>query len=107
MKSRSDIFPSFVCAFGAALWGLFWIPVRGIEGVGVDALWTGPVIFAASTLLFAPYILVRLRIFLANWRDILLPGLLAGSAFALYIAAIAIALVILASWRPWRAIWGR
>ena len=88
MKPRSDIVPSIVCAFGAALWGLYWIPVRGIENAGVEPIWTGPVIFAASTLLFAPYMLARSRVFLASWRDILLPGLLAGSAFALYIAAI-------------------
>ena len=88
MKPRQDILPSIVCAFGAALWGLYWIPVRGIESVGVGALWTGPVIFGASSLLFAPYILARTRVFIVSWREILLPGLLAGSAFALYIAAI-------------------
>ncbi len=94
MKLRSDLIPSFGIAFAAALWGLFWIPVRGIEEAGVHAFWTGPVIFGASTLLFAPLILVRMRVFVAHWRSILLPGLLSGFAFALYIASINITDVV-------------
>ncbi len=85
---RSDLLPSLALACGAALWGLYWIPVRGIEAAGVDALWTGPVIFGAAMLLFIPLVLVRLDSFARHWRDTLLPGLLAGFAFALYIASI-------------------
>lgn len=80
--------PSIALAFGASLWGLFWIPIRGIEQAGVHAFWTGPVIFGASSLLFLPFILLRHRNFVAHWRHILLPGLLSGFAFALYIASL-------------------
>ncbi len=85
---RSDLLPSLALAFGAALWGLYWIPVRGIEAAGVDPMWTGPVIFGASTLLFIPLVLARLDSFARHWRHTLVPGLLAGFAFALYIASI-------------------
>ena len=85
---RSDLLPSGALAFGAALWGLYWIPIRGIEQAGVAALWTGPTIFAASTLIFMPLLVPRFRNFLIHWRHILLPGLLAGFAFALYIASL-------------------
>ncbi len=85
---RSDLLPSLALAGGAALWGLYWIPVRGIEAAGVDALWTGPVIFGAATLLFIPLVLTRLPSFARHWRHTLVPGLLAGCAFALYIASI-------------------
>ena len=87
-RPRSDLLPSVGLACGAALWGLYWIPIRGIEQAGVAAFWTGPVIFAASTLLFIPLMVLRFRIYIANWRHILLPGLLAGFAFALYIASL-------------------
>lgn len=80
--------PSVALAFGASLWGLFWIPIRGIEQAGVHAFWTGPVIFGASSLLFLPFMLLRYRNFVAHWRRILLPGLLSGFAFALYIASL-------------------
>ena len=86
--TRSDLLPSITLAVGAGLWGLYWIPIRGIESSGVDAIWTGPTIFGASSLLFLPLLLMRFRVFVANWRHILLPGLLAGFAFALYIASL-------------------
>jgi len=85
---RSDLVPSLALACGAALWGLYWIPIRGIEAAGVDPLWTGPVIFAASSLLLVPLVLARLGSFVSHWRQTLVPGLLAGFAFALYIASI-------------------
>jgi drug/metabolite transporter (DMT)-like permease len=88
LADRGDLLPSIALAFGASLWGLFWIPIRGIEQAGVHAFWTGPVIFGASSLLFLPYILLRYRNFVAHWRHILIPGLLSGFAFALYIASL-------------------
>jgi drug/metabolite transporter (DMT)-like permease len=86
--NRSDLLPSVALAFGAALWGLFWIPIRGIEQAGVHAFWTGPVVFGASSLLFLPLLLIRFKTFATHWRHILLPGLLSGFAFALYIASL-------------------
>ena len=88
VNRRSDLVPSIALAFGAALWGLFWIPVRGIEQAGVEAFWTGPMVFGASTLLFLPLLMLRFRNYVAHWRHILLPGMLAGFAFALYIASL-------------------
>lgn len=85
---RNDLIPSIGIGFAAMFWGLYWIPVRGIEQAGVHAYWAGPVIFAASTVLFIPFILLRYRIFLDNWRQILVPGILSGLAFALYIASL-------------------
>jgi drug/metabolite transporter (DMT)-like permease len=85
---RGDLLPSIAIAVGAAFWGLYWIPIRGIEQAGVHAFWTGPVIFGASSLLFIPIILLRMHIFIAHWRSILIPGLLTGFAFALYIASL-------------------
>lgn len=85
---RSDLIPSLGIAIGAAFWGLYWIPIRAIEQAGVHAFWTGPVIFGASSLLFLPVLLLRASKFAAHWRDIVVPGLLAGFAFALYIASL-------------------
>jgi len=85
---RSDLVPSLTLLLGAALWGLYWIPVRGIERAGVEAIWAGPTVFGASVLVMLPLLVLRLRNYLAHWRHILLPGLLAGFAFALYIASI-------------------
>jgi len=85
---RSDLLPSIAIAIGAGFWGLYWIPIRSIEQAGVHAFWTGPVIFGASSLLFVPLALARIRNFIAHWRSIVIPGLLTGFAFALYIASL-------------------
>ncbi len=87
-SQRSDLVPSIALVFGAAMWGLYWIPIRGIEQAGVHVFWTGPVIFGVSSVLFLPIILLRFKNFVSHWRHILLPGLLAGFAFALYIASL-------------------
>jgi len=86
--TRSDLLPSLGLAFGAALWGLYWIPVRGIDEAGVHPLWNGPVIFGTSAVLFIPLVLLRLRQFSEHWHHTLIPGMLAGGAFALYIASL-------------------
>lgn len=93
-SGRADLLPSLALAFGAALWGLYWIPIRGIEAGGVDAYWTGPVIFGATSLLFLPLVITRLPVIVSHWNNILLPGLMAGLAFALYIASISLTDVV-------------
>ncbi len=80
--------PSAGLAIGAGVWGLYWIPVRAIEQAGVQAAWTGPVIFAASLVVLLPFLLSRLGVLIRNWHGIMLPGLLAGFAFALYIGSL-------------------
>jgi len=87
-STRSDLVPSVALAFGAALWGLYWIPVRGIEQAGVPTFWNGPVIFGASALLFIPLVLFRYRQFAEHWKHTLIPGVLAGFAFSLYVASL-------------------
>lgn len=86
--TRSDLLPSLGLALGAALWGLYWIPVRGIEQAGVSVFWNGPIIFGASAILFLPLMLYRHRQFTEHWKHTLIPGLLAGCAFALYVASL-------------------
>ena len=83
-ESRKDLLPSLGIAFSAALWGLFWIPVRAIEEAGVSAQWTGPVLFASVTLIFLPVALMRWRVIRRAGRGLILTGLLSGAAFAFY-----------------------
>ncbi len=88
MTGRGELLPSAGLAIGAGVWGLYWIPVRAIEQAGVQAAWTGPVIFTASLVVLLPFLLSRLGVLVRNWHGIMLPGLLAGFAFALYIGSL-------------------
>ncbi len=83
-ESRKDLLPSLGIAFSAALWGLFWIPIRAIEEAGVSVQWVGPVVFASVTLIFLPVVLMRWRVLRRAGRGLILTGLLSGTAFAFY-----------------------
>ena len=74
-------------SFSAALWGLFWIPIRAIEDTGITALWTGPILFASVALIFLPAAILRWRSVLAAKQELFLIGLLTGTAFSLYAAS--------------------
>ncbi len=83
-SSRSDLIPSIAVVAAAILWGVFWIPVRGVERAGVGTVWTGVLIFGCSSLaLFLP-IAFRWRNLVSSGWNLQWAGVLSGSAFALY-----------------------
>lgn len=84
LRHRQDLLPSLAIVLGAVFWGLFWIPVRAIEQSGVNAVWTGPIIFASVTAVFLPIALWRRRRLFMRGNGLLSGGILAGLAFALY-----------------------
>ncbi len=76
--------PSLIIAGAAAFWGLYWIPLRETEALGVPPLW--------SVALFnMPLVFVSGVVFLWFYRSnrrllgqIVLAGVLAGAGLALY-----------------------
>jgi len=93
-RRRPDLLPSIGIAFSAALWGLFWLPLRGIEEAGVAGIWTSPTVFACISLVFLPVALWRWRNFVAGGADLVVAGALAGAAFGLYASSILLTEVV-------------
>ncbi len=67
------------------LWGLFWIPLRGLEAAGLSGVWatagfTG--VAAAACLIYG--LLVRRKQLTAGGRGLLLTGVFTGAAMTLY-----------------------
>ncbi len=68
----------------AAIWGLFWLPLRALEALGLDPAWVTVGQFAAPLVCLSPFVCVRL------WRrqpvgaNQAVTGLLIGGALALY-----------------------
>lgn len=54
---------SLACAYSGIAWGLFWIPLRGMDRAGVTDAWATVLFYAIPLLCFIPWI-VR------NWRRI-------------------------------------
>lgn len=75
---------SITLMIGGAFWGLLWIPLRAIEGVGVEKAWATLVVFAAPGLLLVPLSIYRWKIISTQLGTFLAVGLFCGVSFSLY-----------------------
>ena len=54
---------SLACAYSGVAWGLFWIPLRGMDNAGVTDAWATVLFYGVPLILFSPWIF-------RNWRRI-------------------------------------
>lgn len=80
--------------FGAATWGLFWIPMRYFDGEGLTALWAVAAINLGASLIAVPVALWRGEIERANLRWLAIIGIGMGLSNVLYFAALILSDVI-------------
>ncbi len=75
---------SLALALGAAVWGLYWIPLRTIEGVGISGSWSVVFFNACPLIVLLPLLPFNFK----KVKGVLMPTLLAsclvGIAFTLY-----------------------
>ena len=88
--------PELAIVLPGALWGLYWIPVRYLEGRGVGVVWLTLGVFAAGLVLLVPVVLRRPGARAAFTPRMLVTGLLTGGGFVLYSVAIALTEVVTA-----------
>ena len=58
---RTENLAKIAVAFSGVAWGLFWIPLRGLNGAGIDAFWSFVTFNALPALILLPLFLARLR----------------------------------------------
>ncbi len=82
------------CLYAGAVWGLFWIPLRGLEEAGLHSLWITSAYFLVPAVLMLPILLLR-------WRNIHRGGLAfqitvlaSGAALTFYSASIVLTDVV-------------
>jgi len=80
LKARA----SLACAYSGVAWGLFWIPLRGMDSAGVTDAWSTVLFYGVPLVLFSPWIF-------KNWRRIArcgwqlhFIGLATGTSLAFY-----------------------
>ncbi|MFY0693360.1 MAG: DMT family transporter [Paracoccaceae bacterium] len=86
--TRSAFFPIWLALGAALMWGLWWLPIRALEEIGLSGMWAGSAMAAGA----APLLLISLMIRPKPAR--LCPGAVAGAVFTgcaimMYSAAIA------------------
>ena len=85
---QPNLSPEWIVASAAALWGLFWIPLRAFEQQGLSAGWTTILQFISPLLCLLPFAIVRLYRRQPIGIEQVATGLLIGAAFALYCASL-------------------
>ena len=82
------LLPSIGIFVGGAMWGLIWLPLRAIGDHGLQAVWPGGLVYAATALLLLPLFVLRWRHLRGNLGQLVICGMLTGSSFSLYATAI-------------------
>lgn len=72
--------PSLAVAGSAALWGLWWIPLRALDAQGLAGAWASLAVFGGATLVLLPFAWLRRARLRASGRSALAVGLLFGAA---------------------------
>lgn len=83
-----DLRARIACLYAGAVWGLFWIPLRGLEKAGTHSLWITAVYFLVPVCCLAPALLWRAREILQGGMKLQVTAALAALAITLYSIAI-------------------
>jgi drug/metabolite transporter (DMT)-like permease len=54
-----ELLASFGCAYAGVVWGLFWLPLRGLSGLGISPSWASTLFFLVPAILCLPLALWR------------------------------------------------
>jgi len=54
-KNNSTLLPVISCLIAATLWGVFWYPLRILEGMGLPGLWATLIIYLSAFMPLWPY----------------------------------------------------
>ncbi|MFT5218597.1 MAG: drug/metabolite transporter (DMT)-like permease [Planctomycetota bacterium] len=58
---------SLACAYSGVAWGLFWIPLRGMDEAGITDAWATVMFYGVALLIFLPWMI-------KNWRRLVFGG---------------------------------
>lgn len=80
----SRLWPSLAIVIASFFWGIYWIPMRELDAVGIEKAWPSLVLNGAVVLVLLPIALVRWRKLLIDPKNLIISGASVGIAFSLY-----------------------
>lgn len=83
-KNHSDLTISVFVFISAAIWGLYWLPLRKIEQAGVASSWSVLAIYVVPFFFLLPWVIARRHSLWRNAGPVLLIGFPVGAALACY-----------------------
>ncbi|MFQ6021823.1 MAG: DMT family transporter, partial [Acidiferrobacterales bacterium] len=75
-------------------WGVFWLPMRLLDEIGLTGAWASLAVFATAMVLLFPVIIARRRRLVAGGTSLLVTGMIIGAAFSLYATALVLTEVV-------------
>lgn len=81
---KTETLAKIACAYSGMVWGLFWIPLRTLEGAGITGLWATLVFYAAPLVLAAPILGWRWREVIAGGAGLQITGIISAFGLVLY-----------------------
>jgi drug/metabolite transporter (DMT)-like permease len=85
---RSNATASIGLVIGGALWGLIWLPLRYLEGLGLPGAWSGLALYVGAALVLLPLWTSGRFGHTAPLRLLAVCGLFLGGAFSLYASSL-------------------
>ena len=86
--------PGVLLFLAAAVWGLYWLPLREIESLGLSGSWSVAFFNACPLLVMTPYLLWHRKSQFQHMRAVLIIAALTGTGLALYASGLVISTVI-------------
>ena len=85
---RTETLAKLACAYSGVVWGLFWIPLRALDDLGITGAWATVLFYLVPALLMLPIMARRWRRLLAGGLGLQLTGMVTGLALVLYADAL-------------------
>ncbi len=76
------------CALAGVVWGLFWIPLRALDDIGITGAWATVVLYFWPLALLLPLAIWRWRRILRGGFGLQVTGLVTGASLVLYADAL-------------------
>jgi drug/metabolite transporter (DMT)-like permease len=81
---KTETLAKLACAYSGLVWGLFWIPIRHLDAVGIAGLWATFYFYVLPFLLSLPLLLFRWRPIVAGGLWLQLLGIVPAVSLVLY-----------------------
>jgi drug/metabolite transporter (DMT)-like permease len=85
---KTETLAKIACAYSGMVWGLFWIPLRTLEGAGITGLWATLFFCFVPLILILPVLAWRWRPFVDGGIGLQLTGAVSAASLVLYAVSV-------------------
>ena len=86
--NKTETRAKLACAFAGVVWGLFWIPLRAMDAIGITGAWATAMLYFWPLVLVLPLAVWRWRRILRGGFGLQLTGLVTAASLVLYADAL-------------------